>query len=354
MFNQGKPPVERNLILRQILYSLVFFSLLAVGCRSSSQAQVVAPSPTPTPVATAENQCTPPNLPLPNKTAAQIIWKGSGDFDLLWTTNNITANDNRINRTSFSLDKFAVGKTVEELGAAADWYCDYESYERSYKILSLVGNLLTLEETAASSPQTYVTVKYRTVNLSDENRKVSLTDYFPAKEVFAELIKNPIIKAGIAQRREQLSGTVKRKKAVVPNSLDEFFKLFECSAAEKQEAREFCGELDFSGDESSGVAEKFGASQFFIKSDLLDAFAFEGLKNGKVTIQILVPAVTGNRSEEGIPVKLQLNVPSSLKDSLAKANLRQDSFLMRDKNSFWKKDGDGEYLSANIILASNQ
>lgn len=321
----------KNINFRRVFYLFVFLSLSTASCRSSLQAQVVNPVPTPT-----ENQCQPPaNLPLPNPSAEQTVWRGkSGDYNVVWTTHDISAVGDKTLQTTFSLARFSLRKTVEEFGAAEKWFCDYEDFRKTYKILSLVGSLVSLEETSVTSPQTSVTIRYRTVDLTDENRKMSLTDYFPADAVFAELMKNSLIKKSVARRTKELSAELKRKVSA-PTNVEEFFKLFD-------------------GADSDSSATTNGANQFFIKKDLLDAFAFKQIKNGKVAIEMLLPATTGNRADAGFPVQLQLNVPASLKMPLAKANLRREGFLSKDKNSVWRRGADSEYLSADIILASNR
>ncbi|MGI8639474.1 MAG: hypothetical protein ACR2MG_05910 [Pyrinomonadaceae bacterium] len=86
---------------------------------------------------------------------------------------------------------------------------------------------------------------------------------------------------------------------------------------------------------------------------MLEGFAFKQTIGSKVTVEIRLPAITGMRAEEGIPVELKLNLPAALKTALMRANKQQEGFLMNNKTSIWKKDADGEFLSTTVFLANN-
>ncbi len=324
--------------------------LLGTACRQTSQAQENrAESPAKTPVETSQ-KCQPPPLPLPNDEPAQSIWNGtSGGFEIDWTTNDFTAKSNGAN---FSIGQYAVQKAIEENGAPEKWFCDHETYSKSYELLSVVGSLAAFAETDSYSPQTYLTIKYRAVDLSNAARRISLADLFPASEIVQQLLKNPIIKTSVTERQKIIAASTKTK-AAMPADPAEFFKLFECLPDEKTDEAKNCGSIELNAAKKNSLAVRSGASRIFINRSLLEGFAFKRITGSNVAVEIRLDALTGNRSEEGIPVELLLKIPAALKNDLMKADKKQTGFLMKDKNTVWKKDADGEFLTTNIFLAGN-
>ena len=332
--------------IKEFLSLCAVVIVLGTACRQASQAQEnKTVQPTKTPVETAQ-KCQPPPLPLANDEPAQTIWNGtSGNFKIDWTTNDLTA---KANGADFSIAQYAVQKAIEENGAPEKWFCDHETYSKSYELLSVVGALASFEETDSYSPPTYLTIKYRTVDLSDAARQVSLADLFPATEIVQQLLKNPLIKTSVTMRQKAVSASTKTKTATRAN-LDEFFKLFECLPDEKFDEAKNCGSIEL----NDAPENASGASRIFINRNFLEGFAFKRVTGNSVAVEIRLPALTGNRSEEGVPVELLLKIPAALKDDLAKAGKKQAGFLMKDKNSVWKKDADGEFLTTNIFLVGS-
>jgi hypothetical protein len=87
-------------------------------------------------------------LPLaaPAAGAQQVIWRGrSGGYDVAWTDRDITAR-----RASDGVVVFSARRATEteqgEMGAAHDEAVPVREFERKYRLLSVAGSIISLEE----------------------------------------------------------------------------------------------------------------------------------------------------------------------------------------------------------------
>jgi len=273
--------------LRAMSFSLMVCSLLALSGMAQRAAQKSAPE--------------------------QVIWAGiSGGFAIRWTTGEVAASpsssatDVRLSARQLARAEFAkIEKDADDV--------DLCEYERTFRIASVVGSIVTLEDTyylgcGGAHPDgraRFVAVDLakpsttKSRGLSDDEdlpgNLVTLTDYFPEAEILRALLADSLMQKALEGKR--------------PKTLAALLKI--------------CAE-DF-----PTVAENEKLC-FAAERDLLTRFAFHHVENGKVAVRLgLSGAVVcrNNLTQIGI----LLPIPESLKQALALADAGTEGFLMNRK-----------------------
>lgn len=242
----------------------------------------------------------------------QVIWTGaSGEYTVRWTTADIVAHptanaaDLRLSVKQLARAEFAsiIKDNTEET-------CEYE---RTYRVASVVGSIVTLEEAyylGCGGPHPDGQTRYLAIdvakpqnaksrNLSDEEglpgNTATLTDFFPEGEILKALLADSLIQKALDGKH--------------PKTLAALLKI--------------CAE------EFPAVSENEKLC-FAVERDLLTRFAFHHIENGKVAVRIGLsgtPVCRDNLTQIGI----LLPIPESLKQPLALADAGTEGFLMTRK-----------------------
>jgi hypothetical protein len=193
------------------------------------------------------------------------------------------------------------------------------SYERRFKVLSVVGPLLSFEDyefsTCEREAHPEADTRYTAVDLlrsgdatyapgglnvdiGKPSRFAKLTDFFPEEEILSALLADSLIKKALQYKKSRWPSTV--------------------------------GELieDFR-DEELSIQTGNGCS-YEIAQDLLTRFAFHHLEGDKVAIRLgLAPEVGACRTTHA-ELGILLSIPESLDNSLRLAARGTQGFLTKD------------------------
>jgi hypothetical protein len=274
-------------LYRVVMLSLSIFSLLALSGLAQPTAQKPAPE--------------------------QVIWTGaSGGYTVRWTTGDVvaypTANAADVRLSAKQLARAEFGK-IEKDSEDQD-VCEFE---RTFRVVSLVGSVLTLETTyylgcGGAHPDgnaRFVAIDLakpraaKTRGLTDDEslpaNLATLTDYFPEAEILRALLADSLIQKALEGKR--------------PKTLAALLKI--------------CAE-DFP---TVAQDEKLC---FTVERDLLTRFAFHHLENGKIAVRLGLSgtAVCRNNLTQ---IGILLPVPDALKQPLALAEAGTEGFMMNRK-----------------------
>jgi hypothetical protein len=264
----------------------------------------------------------------PETTEPSLIWEGgSGGLRIQWTTLDVAAQKGEpsgapafsiVSRLRASFEQDETRRLDDDARVASEAKARGEKpptpnpcvQETRIAVLSVVGTLLSVRETTATSCQreAHPSGEARFVSLDlgglaatgAKNRgpaTAKLTDYFPTSAVFEALRKDPIV-------REALQANNVR-----PKSLAQLIDALASSAPVLDEKRCYA----FTG-------------------DLLSRFAFHHLENSRVAVRLSL-AGAGPCRENLTQIGLLLPVPQRLGHALAAAAARAEGFLMRDAES---------------------
>ncbi len=297
-----------------LCFILLTFAGLSNDCGSrveqknavvSNAPQFVAPKVTPTPK--------PENVP------DDLIWHGeNGDFDITWSKGNIVAKKISSGQTAFSareLAKMRLKKDFKEnFGKNGEPY--FEDFTFRYRIISIVGSLLSLDEKTSYSPQSYSKETYLTVDLSKSPETVSLTNFFTEKEILNALASNELI-----------AKAIKQKNAAKPTTLAEFRSDFNKTVNEATEVSD--SQLD----------------KCWFPENIFKSFAFDKIKDEKIIVDLAIPCRAEMREDDVYSLKIMLLPPDKLVNDLFAAMNKK--LLAEDFENLVSKD------EAVIIFNSN-
>lgn len=280
---------------------LLAASVLAVGCAASPQVGREQ-TPAQTLAQNAAQSGTPAQVgQVASSDAQKNIWVGeSGDFLVSWSGDDIlVTKPGEATRKIFSARQAAMTRLRGEYGGKGAGALPFQEYGYRSKALSLVGAILSLEEVSVRSPQTYTVRRYRAIDLNFPERKLKLTDVFPAGEVLQALLADPFFKEALRDNP-------------APRTLAQLFELLPKEITQASE-----------GAESE-------ADKAWFPEDVLTQFAFDRLDGERVIVKMGVPFIEGMRDEGVRPVELSLRIPSSLREALTQAEKRERGFLGKD------------------------
>lgn len=193
------------------------------------------------------------------------------------------------------------------------------SYERVFRLLSVVGSLISFEDEYSDDcggAHPSADIRYTTIDLSKPGelsyaRKgetpmmdtdlakpgkiVTLTDYFSEPDILRAILADSVI------RKELLS--LNRTSV---NTLAELPELF--------------------------AANDYGleVADFELRPDFLTRFAFHHVEGDKAAVRLDLPAHSGANRGQHLQLGLLLTIPESLQQQFALAAARQQGFLMKD------------------------
>lgn len=280
---------------------LLAASMLAVGCAASPQAgREVTPAQRPAQNGVESGTPAQSGQVLAGD-AQKNIWAGeSGDFLVAWSGDDIlVTRPGEATRKIFSARQAAMTRLRGEYGGKGAGALPFQEYVYRVRALSLVGPFLSLEEVSVRSPQTYTVSRYRAIDLNGPERKLKLTDLFPAEEVLQALLADPFFKEALRDNP-------------APRTLAQLFELLPKDITQ-----------------ASDGAER-EADKAWFPEDVLTQFAFDRLDGEWVVVKMGVPFIEGMRDEGVCPVELTLRIPSLLRDALARAEKRERGFLNKD------------------------
>jgi hypothetical protein len=260
----------------------------------------------------------------------QLIWRGrSGNFILTWTTLDLRAmRANQPVHVVFSVipgvkrsfEAFAASLNAPQAGGGTD--AAHCTYERTFKILSAVGSLLSFEEAYYAFCQGWAHPAVETrltaldlakpgelayadsatfppidIDLSDAGKAVQLTDIAAASDILRALLHDPIIRKTVENIAQPAS----------VRTLQELQQLL--------------------ADQSLEVGECL----FRFPEDVFTRFAFHHLEGDHIAVRLgLPPNVSACRTQHA-QLGLLLPIPPALQKALTLAASRQAGFLMQDQ-----------------------
>ena len=220
-------------------------------------------------------------------------WQGaSGGYAIRWGADDIVAapHERPSDRVYSARDDIA-----RELREAHGSDLPFRPYERHLQLLSVVGPYVSLSETVVyTNPGTYKAEQYRTVDLRDPRKRVSLTDVFPERELLRALLADRVVAGMLEGARGK------------PATLAELQERLRSRAGERRQ-----GEVYF-------------------PDDWLSRFAVHHVTGDRVAVRVAVPYMSGMREETVRELGLSLLKPASLDRALADAAGRRAGFLMKD------------------------
>lgn len=236
--------------------------------KKTEASPAASPTPTAPPIAQADKN---------------VIWRGtSADFEISWTKDDISAKKISDGATVFSARKLAGERLKKSSGnSARNGKANFEKFYFQYKILSVAGSLLFLQESTSYSPQSYTQPTFLAIDLSNPKSNLSLTKFYSKAEILNALVKNP-----------QVSEDLKANDIPAPKNFNEFFKAYDREPTE--------------------VADRQIDKCSFPKT-VFESFAFDRIENEKVVVDLGVPCRAGMREDVVYPLELVLPIKDSLK-----------------------------------------
>ena len=246
--------------------------------------------------------------------AGKSIWKGvSGGFQIEWTTDDlVSTSGDKIERIFQPLAKRGYDEFVADIKGSLK-NCDYR---RDFKVLAIVGSLITFEDTEYSDcggahPSTEM--RFTMIDLSrpgevfyghGENamdadlqkpgKVVKITDYFAESDLLNALLADRVIKRALAEAGVSSS----------PQTLSALPEIF---------ARN-----DYVLNET----------ELSLRPDFLTRFAFHHLEGEMIALRLHLPSIAfAYRSRQ---LGLLLSIPAELRQPVALAATRREGFLMRE------------------------
>lgn len=247
------------------------------------------------------------------------LWSGkSGGFRIISSARDITASPlGEPGKVIFSARKIAgsqLAKFEQEnvVGEPSSWHC---SYTVGFKLLSLVGSLLSYQESADSycgqvdgpgwnHPANEIS--YHTIDLNQPSRLINLTDFFSESELLRALLSDPAVEKALTNAQGQSA----------PRTL-----------AELLTPRDN-GQLEIEPVVSTAESPKGCA--FFFPERALSQFAFHHLEQTKVAVRLSLDPSSGACHSAHAQLGVLLPVPRLLEAPLTSAQSRTEGFLMND------------------------
>ncbi|MGI8469731.1 MAG: hypothetical protein ACR2N3_14900 [Pyrinomonadaceae bacterium] len=238
----------------------------------------------------------------------QEIWNGQGGkFQLRWTNKDLYVKSSEgINKifSTYANKWLSIVKSNDSDGI----------YEIEFSILSVIGNLITIEISQTITGKYAANINQRvtwvTLDLSkpgniaqsyseDErgsHRNAALTDYFPSKNILEALLANSKVKQELI-----------RKNLAPPKSLKGLLQI-----------------KNFSLDDDPTQLNNF------LSEYALNKFVFGRLEGENVKIFLELLDSYSPRLGEVPRIELSLPIPLNLKSALSRAESRQEGFLFKD------------------------
>lgn len=259
--------------LFQIIFLLFGFSTDCSTAANSKSAQKIEPTPT-----VSSSQTVLPTAQIDKN----VIWQGtSANFDIRWTKDDIVAR-NPNGAEVFSARKSAAEKLKKTFGDfSKNGESPFEEYTFQYKILSVAGSLMFLQETTSYSPQSYLNESYVAIDLSNPKGTRKLTDFFSETEILNALLKNQMIVEDL-----------KANDLHAPKNLTEFFAAFDREPTEATE-------------------KQIDKCRF--SKNVFESFAFNRIENDKIAVDLGVACRAEMRADKVYPFELLLPVKAELK-----------------------------------------
>ncbi len=256
--------------------------------------------------------------------AEKIIWTGqSGGFTIRWAASDIRAQPSgKTRQVLFSVIPLAQ-KGFEDFSTSMkdpDAGAEDCSYERNFRVLSVVGSIVSFEDVYYSFCQGWAHPSVETrftaidlakpgaiaytntggfppidVDMSKPGKVVKLTGFFPEYEILKALLADSVIKKAL-----QNSGASQPPQT-----------LHELSQTLKKQSFEI------------------GECVYRFPEDFLTRFVFHHLEKDKVAVRIGLPPDAEPCRTQHAQLGILLPVPESLKTSLALAESGKEGFLMK-------------------------
>lgn len=233
-----------------------------------------------------------------------IFWEGkSGNYYMVWSNRDLyLSNDKNSRQKSFW--KSIVLEDFDKLSETSKGLkC---GYVRNFELLSVVGNFITFYDTEiiiCGIPSTFPNIITLDVSKTQQLPKlntttddidvIKLTDIFSNEEIFHAVSNNKKIKAFL------------KKLSKYPETLDDLLKLIDTEY-----------NLHEAGD--------------YYLSNLLDNFAFNYIKDDKVSIRLFLMPTSGYNQSTTQKIDLLLPIPDKMKSEIYNASELKEGFLMKD------------------------
>ena len=227
------------------------------------------------------------------KTPADLVWQGTNtEFEFNWSRENILVKKIASGEKVFSAKEFALKHLKNDFKSnfGDDGEPYFEDFTFRYKIISISGNLLTLDEKTSYSPQSYMTERYLTVDLDAPEKAVALADFYDEKEIVNALLSNELI-----------AKKMNREKIKPPISLENFRSVFHSKITEAKEVTK--NQLD----------------KCWFPEDVFKSFAFAAISGEKVSVRLAIPCRAEMREDDVYPLELSMSLPEKLRQNLIAA-----------------------------------
>lgn len=326
-------------IFKPSLIGLVLAGLFTLACGgrqlSSAQSNPAQPdeqSNNSSPATKQEKQ---------EKQTAREIWSGTSvGFRIRWTKENLTASLESETTEVFSARDLAqkgFEQYLKAMNNRPDIKVESSDYTRSFKLLSVVGSLISFEDSLDAtsrllrqpsgeflSQTTEVESRFTTIDITKSceinyltdnesealdadatkpGKAVKLTDFFSEKEVLQALLGDTLVKQALQ------NGDVPKQ----PATLNELLNLLE----ERELTTRKC--------------------VFFLPEDYLTRFAFHHVEGNKAAVRLsLKPSIVACRGQKA-ELGFLLPIPEILKQSLSLAASGKEGFLMQQQSKIGAK-----------------
>jgi uncharacterized protein YecT (DUF1311 family)/uncharacterized protein YgiM (DUF1202 family) len=236
--------------------------------------------------------------------ADNTIWQGnSGGLDIHWTKADITAHYE--GKMLFSAKKDLAQKSFERE------VLDYSNtgpvceYTRTLALLSVVGTIASMKDMFEQHCQGFIHGfhQFTTVDLTNLNEVVKLTDLFPESLILEALLADKLIKKALKNDKTQPSTLATLFEAVKQNRL-------------------IIRDADLEQD-----------CHFKFPENALTQFAFHHLNNNQVAVRLALLPSSANCQWSHTQIGIYLPIPPSLKWAFKQAKENQAGFLMENQKS---------------------
>ena len=191
--------------------------------------------------------------------------------------------------------KSSLRKELEKVAAGVDW--PYLQYSRTYRILSVVGPYLSVEDCLVyANPGAYTAVHYRTIDLDNPSgTPARLDQLFKQQDILQALLADKVI----GRILHEIGNTA------VPATLGDLIK----TLTEHNQGNE---------------------ADYLIDEYWLSSFALHHLEKGKVAVRVALPYRKGMREQSLKQIGLLLPASSKLQTAFLSAGNLSEGFLMKD------------------------
>lgn len=254
---------------------LALFSICISGC--SGQAAREHAANIPEHVEPQRAAATPTPSPASEK-HTDAIWSGrSGNYEIVWSRDDIAAKTIDNGKQFFSVKKSAATRARYAYPEHfKNGKAMFEELTLGYRVASIVGPYLFLKETFVSTPQTSTTEKFYAVNLNEPESTVDLTKFFTEQEIVAALKQNKEIAEDLAARK------------LSPQTMSDLLAAYNSNAGE-----------------ANGPGSGTFANCWFPKN-FLQSFALKVTEGAKLQTVLGIPCVSGMRDSELRSIDLDL------------------------------------------------